>query len=67
MIELEDIKKLQLNKNDTIVIKLKDMTEWEFSKQASFAYSYLKDLFPDNKVLILDNGSTLAVLAEETI
>lgn len=67
MIDIQDIKKLQLNKNDTLVLKLDEMPGWEFDKKASHAYQYLRSLYKDNKILILDSKTTLAVLEEKTI
>ena len=61
-IEIEDLKKVNLNPNDIVIIKFpSDMT----MEALDIAFEHYKNSlpFPNNKTVLLGNGATIEVIS----
>lgn len=63
MIQLEDIKRLTLKKDETLVIQLPmELDDAKFPELAINVERYLREMYPDQKLLILDKSTQLSVI-----
>jgi hypothetical protein len=64
-IEIEEIKKINLNKGDVLVVSV-DHPHLKRAQREGIRDNFL-GLFPDNKVLVLEKGFSLGVLTRKDI
>lgn len=63
MIQLEDIKRLTLKKDETLVIQLPmELDDAKFPELSINVERYLREMYPDQKLLILDKSTQLSVI-----
>jgi len=62
MINIEDVKTLTLKPGQILVVQTERLYPSSFVEQLSKSFG---DLFPDNKVLIIDNSLQLMVIDDE--
>lgn len=58
----DDVKKMKLEKEDTLVLRFKPKIS---SIQADFVRREMKKLYPETKLLILDQDTDISVVSEK--
>ena len=68
-INIEDIKKVALNADDVIIYKLdyKNLPMHLRQKYALDVKDHLKDIFPNNKILVMSKENDLSVISKKDL